>query len=161
MRQKDIDSSIFSDLIIGIVTLLNCQTINQEDYNELNIRPTTLFRDLCKYLSLIANKEDAILLINKAIEASALRVDTFDIKSKHFFTFPVFTVPSKSEVGSVIIGTTGFAEGQSNIAAGFSSHSEGRGCISACKYAHTEGRKTFAGYAAQTAGNPIFQCQGL
>lgn len=83
LRQKDIDSSIFSDLIIGIVTLLNCQTINQEDYNELNIRPTTLFRDLCKYLSLIANKEDAILLINKAIEASALRVDTFDIKSKH------------------------------------------------------------------------------
>jgi hypothetical protein len=87
LRQSDIDNNIFSDLIIGIGTLLNFHSKNRDEDVELDIKAYSLYQDLCKYLSLIANNEDAILLINKAIEVSALHIDSFDIKSKYLRDF--------------------------------------------------------------------------
>ena len=89
LRQNDTDTHIFSDLIIGIGTLLNFRAKNTlENDVDYDIRTRALFQELCKYLSLMAQKEDAIILINKAIEASVQRVESIEIKSKYLREVP-------------------------------------------------------------------------
>lgn len=89
LRSKDTDTRIFSDLIIGIGTLLNFRAKNKfESEYDFEIRTRSLFQELCKYLSLMAQKEDAIILINKAIEASVLRAENFEIKSRYLRELP-------------------------------------------------------------------------
>ena len=66
--------------------------------------------------------------------------------------FPMFLVPKKPNVGNIVVGIRGFAEGDSNIAGGLASHAEGRGNIAAGKHAHVEGRNTKAGYSAHAEG---------
>lgn len=81
LRNTTVDSATFSDLIIGIGTLLNFHAINElETRNDYEINAKSLFQDLCKYLSMISSTDDAKDIINKAIEASIQGVEHYTIK---------------------------------------------------------------------------------
>lgn len=67
-------------------------------------------------------------------------------------SLPIFSVPCKPMIGTVIIGANGFSEGIYNISAGLASHVEGCGNVAMGKFSHAEGRNTKAGYASHAEG---------
>lgn len=71
-RSKELDTSIFTNLVIGIGTLLNffAEKKDADINNVLEKRLRQLFPSLCKYLSFITTKDNALLLINKALKAA-------------------------------------------------------------------------------------------
>lgn len=71
-RSKELDTSIFTNLVIGIGTLLNffAEKKDADINNVLDKRQRQLFPSLCKYLSFITTKDNALLLINKALRAA-------------------------------------------------------------------------------------------
>ena len=62
-------------------------------------------------------------------------------------------VPSKPEIGNIIVCNNNFACGSDNKAIGNYSYSEGMNNISAGRYSHTEGWQNTAVYAAHAEGN--------
>ena len=63
-----------------------------------------------------------------------------------------FFVPSKPNIGAVVITNSSFASGVNNIAAGTGSEVAGKNNIAASSYGHVEGRNNIAGYTSHAEG---------
>jgi hypothetical protein len=80
-RNKDVDKSLLSNIIIGIGSLLNFYVVkNLDNDNEFSIKPNKLLLTLCKYLSYICSKEKSILLANKLLIDSNYEKKHYGIK---------------------------------------------------------------------------------